>query len=391
MDDIKVIDLSQNYAGPTCTQILADLGARVIKVEPPGGDAARAWGPPFWGEDSALFMAANRGKHSVAIDLKAREGRDVVMRMIDSADVFVQAFRAGVVERLGIDFETLHARNPALIYVTVSAFGTEGPRRSQPGYDPLMQAYSGLMSMTGHEGSPPARAGASVIDATTGMWAGLSVMAALRERDRSGMGSHVVASLLDSALNLVSYKLTGYLANGVVPGPMGSAFGSIAPYEAFPTADGTIMIAAANDAIFERLCAALERPELTVQPIYATNPERVRNRASLVVEISNTTTTLEGAELMSRLEAHAVPHAPIHDVSQLPEDPQILASGMLRAPGGHADPTYRDVTFPVRFDGERPSADAVPPTLGRDTDEVLRDYGYSDAEVRALRASGAVS
>ncbi len=388
LQDIEVVDLSQNFAGPTCTQILADLGAQVVKVEPPAGDSARAWGPPFWGQDSALFMTANRGKRSVVLDLKSDRGAEVLHRLLASADVFVQTFRAGVVERLGLDHESLRARYPGLIYVTVSAFGSEGPRKDQPGYDPLMQAYAGLMSMTGTPGAPPARAGASVIDATTGMWAGLSVLAALRHRDRTGEGSHVVVSLLDSALALVSYKLTGYLADGVVPGPMGSAFGSIVPYEAFPTTGGNVMIAAANDALYARLCRALDRLDLVDDERYRTNPDRVHHRRELVETLSAVTATLTSAELMGRLHEHGVPYAPIQDVSQLADDPQVRATEMLRSPTHAEHQGYRDVAFPARFDGTRPSAEGVPPTLGRDTAHVLAELGYSAEDIAELLEAG---
>ncbi|MCA9738558.1 MAG: CoA transferase, partial [Gemmatimonadetes bacterium] len=324
------------------------LGAEVIKVEPPTGDPARAWGPPFWGNDAALFLTANRGKRSLAVDLKTPEGQEIVAALAAEADVFIQAFRSGVVERLGLGDEALRERHPGLIYVTVSAFGTEGPRKDDPGYDPLMQAYSGLMSMTGHPDAPPARVGASVIDTTTGMWAALGVLAALRERDQTGRGRHVVVSLLDSALALVSYKLTGYLAEGRVPGPMGSAFGSIAPYEAFPTLDGSVMIAAANDGIFQRLCTALDLPELAEDERYRTNPSRVAQREPLVAAVSARTRTLSSAELMQRLGAHAVPFAPIHDIAQVAEDAQVAATGMVRALPHPDIDYYRDVSFPVR-------------------------------------------
>ncbi|MEZ4425815.1 MAG: CoA transferase [Gemmatimonadota bacterium] len=390
LQGLRVVDLSQNLAGPTCGQILADLGAEVIKVEPPTGDPARAWGPPFWGNDAALFLTANRGKRSLAVDLKTPEGQEIVAALAAEADVFIQAFRSGVVERLGLGDEALRERHPGLIYVTVSAFGTEGPRKDDPGYDPLMQAYSGLMSMTGHPDAPPARVGASVIDTTTGMWAALGVLAALRERDQTGRGRHVVVSLLDSALALVSYKLTGYLAEGRVPGPMGSAFGSIAPYEAFPTLDGSVMIAAANDGIFQRLCTALDLPELAEDERYRTNPSRVAQREPLVAAVSARTRTLSSAELMQRLGAHAVPFAPIHDIAQVAEDAQVAATGMVRALPHPDIDDYRDVSFPVRFDGERPAATEPPPSRGGSSAEILAELGYDADAVAALLRAGVV-
>ncbi|MEZ4417008.1 MAG: CoA transferase [Gemmatimonadota bacterium] len=381
---LRVVDLSQNLAGPSCGQILADLGADVIKVEPLEGDAARAWGPPFWGPDSALFHVANRGKRSLALDLKDAEGMAALRRLVTSADVFLQAFRAGVVERLGLDYGTLRELKPDLIYVTVSAFGPEGPRSRDPGYDPLMQAYSGLMSMTGQPGSPPSRVGASVIDAGTGMWGAIGVLAALRERDHTGEGTHVTVSLLDTALGLVSYKLTGYLADGRVPGPMGSAFGSIAPYESFPTSDGSVMIAAANDGIFQRLCIALQLPDLAQDARYQTNPSRVAHREELVQAIATHTRGLSSIALMARLKAHSVPFSPIHDMAQVATDEQVAATGMLRTPGHPRVEGYRDIAFPVRFDGERPAAEGAPPLIGEGGRALLEELGYTSAEIDAL-------
>ena len=250
LEGIRVVDLSQNIAGPYGTQMLADLGADVVKVEPPGGDPARTWGPPFGEGETPLFLSANRNKRSICVDLKSDGGKAVVDRLVDSADVFVQAFRSGVIESLGFGYAQLKQRRPALIYASVTGFGSPGPLRETPGYDPLIQGYSGLMSITGHPGGPPARAGASVVDLGTGILVALGVLAALRERDRSGKGTHVEASLLDTSLGWVSYHLYGYLASGRVPGRMGSGIGMIAPYEAFATKDGELMIAGGTRLFF---------------------------------------------------------------------------------------------------------------------------------------------
>jgi crotonobetainyl-CoA:carnitine CoA-transferase CaiB-like acyl-CoA transferase len=370
---IKVLDLSQNLAGPFATQILADLGADVIKVEPPTGDAARAWGPPFVGGESPLFLCANRNKRSVVLDLRIEAEREALRRLVATGHVFVEAFRAGVAEGLGFGYEDVAALNPGIIYVSVTAFGTEGLLREDPGYDPLMQAYAGLMSVTGHPGAPPVRVGTSLVDMGTGMWVAIAVLGALRRQENEGRGAHITGSLLDTALVWMSYHLQGYVGSGQVPGPTGSGLGMIAPYQAFPTADGHLMIAAGNDATFGRLCRALELDPLAVDPRFATNPERVANRDALIEEVTRRTRREDTGALTARLRAAAVPCAPIHDVAQVAEDEQVRVSGMLRpAPAPHI-PGYLDVAMPVRWDGERAPLRRPPPARGEHTAEVLGD------------------
>jgi crotonobetainyl-CoA:carnitine CoA-transferase CaiB-like acyl-CoA transferase len=372
---VSVVDLSQNLAGPYATQILADLGADVIKVEPPGGDAARAWGPPFQGGESPLFLCANRNKRSVVLDLEDDCHREALGRLARRADVFVQAFRAGVAERLGFGYGAVAAINPAVVYVSVTAFGTDGPRRDDPGYDPLMQAYAGLMSVTGHAGGPPARVGTSLVDMGTGMWTALAVMAALHRRERDGRGVHVTTSLLDTAVAWMAYHLQGYIGSGHVPGPMGSGLGMIAPYEAFPTRDGHVMIAAGNDATFRRLCHALDLHHLAADPRFATNPDRVENRHALNAAVADMTRSDVSASVVARLRTAAVPCAPIQDVGQVAADEQVRASGILRSLPGAYGHDYRDVAMPVRWDGERAPAWSAPPRRGEHTEAVLRELG----------------
>ena len=289
LQGLRVVDVTQNLAGPYCTQILGDLGADVVKIEPPTGDSARAWGPPFWNSESPLFLSVNRNKRSVRIDLKNERGREIAWTLIDHADVFVQSLRAGVVESLGFDYESVEARRPEIIYVSVTAYGQAGPLKNLPGYDPLMQAQSGIMSVTGHPETGPARVGVSVVDFGTGMWAAVGALAALHERAKTGRGCHVTTALLDTALGWISYHVIGHWASGVVPEPMGSQFGMIAPYGAFPTEDGQLMIAAGNDASFGRLCIALGLRELVDDPRYSSNPSRVENRDDLFRVVARVT------------------------------------------------------------------------------------------------------
>ncbi len=257
LHDVRVCDLTQNLAGPFCAQILGDLGADVIKVEAPGGDPGRAWGPPFWGSDSTLFLSANRNRRSVILDLKSPEGQGILHRLAGECDVLVQSARFGVPERLGYDYESIRALRDDIIYMSISAYGDRGPMRELPGYDPLMQAFSGIMSVTGNPGAPPARVGGSVVDFGTAMWSTIAILSALRTRDATGRGAKLDAALLDTAVGWVAYHMIGYFATGDVPGPMGSAMDSIVPYQAFQTADGSVMISGGSDRIFVRLCDAL--------------------------------------------------------------------------------------------------------------------------------------
>ena len=253
---LLVADLTQNVAGPYCTQILGDMGAQVVKVERPGrGDDARAWAPPYWGRESASFMSVNRNKRSLAVDMKAPEGRAILERLIARADVLVQSLRAGAIEELGLGWDDARRINPRLVYCSITAFGTDGPLADRPGYDPLMQAYGGIMSVTGHRGQPPARVPVSLVDMGTGMWAVTAILGALRERDRTGRGAHVTTALFDTAIACMTFQMSNYLATGEVPEPQGSGTPMIAPYEAFPSRDAWVMIAAASDALFVRTCA----------------------------------------------------------------------------------------------------------------------------------------
>jgi len=390
LEGIKVVDLSQNIAGPYGTQMLADLGADVVKIEPPGGDPARTWGPPFWEGETPLFLSANRNKRSICLNLKSGGGKQVVDRLVDSADVFVQAFRSGVVESLGFGYEVLKQRRPELIYASVTGFGSQGPLKETPGYDPLIQAYTGLMSITGHPDGPPARAGASVVDLGTGILVALGVLTALRDRDRTGKGTHIEASLLDTSLGWMSYHLFGYLASGNVPGRMGSGIGMISPYEAFVTKDGELMIAGGNEAIFARLCQALELSDVTADPRFVDNPTRVVHRDELHQIIEARTAELTTAELRARLEQHRVPCSPIQDIAQVVGDPQVQASGMLDPCPHPRIPDYRNLGFPLRFDGERPALRSVPPLAGEHAIEVLDELNYSRAEIDSLIADGSV-
>ncbi len=384
---LLVADLTQNVAGPYCTQILGDMGAQVVKVErPERGDDARAWAPPYWGEESAAFMAVNRNKRSLAVDMKAPEGRAILERLAGRADVLVQSLRAGAIEELGLGWEQARRLNPRLVYCSVTAFGPEGPYQDRPGYDPLMQAYGGLMSVNGHPGQPPARVPVSIIDMGTGMWAATAVLGALRERDRTGRGVHVTTALFDTALAWTAFQMTNYLASGEVPQPQGSGTPMIAPYEAFPARDGWLMIGAASDALFVKVCEALGLGALPRDPRFASNPQRVANRAALLETMAAVTRTLGASELLERLQSAGVPSAPILTLDRVAAEPQTEASGMLIP---HKHPRvldYRAVGLPIRWGGERSGVARVPPLLGEHTSEVLAELGYDERTIKELAA-----
>ena len=381
---IRVVDLTSSLAGPTCTEILAALGADVIKVEHPSrGDEARAWGPSFFEGGSVLFFAANRSKRSLALDLKDDRGKEALLRLVDRADVFTQSMRAGTAERQGLGAAALQARNERLVYCSIGAFGRAGPLAAQPGYDPLLQAFAGLVSITGEAERPGVRIGASVIDIGTGVWAALGIVAALYERTATGRGREVDVTLLDTALSLVAYQLTTALRTGDAPGRFGTAFPLIVPYEVFRTADGELMVAAANDRLFAQLCERIGLAGLAADPRFATNPERVAHRAELLPPIQARFAERTSAEWLELLDG--IPVAPVQDLAQVARHEQVQAVGMIGEIDGVAT-----VGVPLQIDGERLTHDGAPPTLGRDSAEVLAELGYSAAEVATLVDEGVV-
>ncbi len=388
LDDVRVCDLTQNLAGPLCAQILGDLGADVIKVEAPGGDPGRAWGPPFWGSDSTLFLLANRNKRSIILDLKRPEGREILHQIAGESDVLVQSARFGVPERLEYDYETIKALRDDIIYMAISAYGDRGPMRELPGYDPLMQAFSGIMSVTGNPGAPPARVGGPMVDFGTGMWSTIAILSALRTRDATGRGAKLDAALLDTAVGWVAYHMMGYFATGEVPGPMGSAMDSIVPYQAFQTADGSVMISGGSDRIFVRLCDALGLGELGGDSRFVTNPDRVANRDELSELLESRTKSHSTEELLELMHDHAVPCSPIQNMAEVAAHPQVAEAGLLPMAAHPEVSNYRDVALPLRVDGERPRGVRPPPGAGEHTSEILAELGYTEREVQEFLERG---
>jgi len=368
---IVVIELGHSVAAPCAAQVLGDLGAEVIKVEKPAGDDARKWGPPFLDGAAATFQALNRNKRSVTCDLRDPEQRARLIEFIVArADVVLQNLRPGQADALGLGAEALRARKAALVYCNVGAFGARGPLAARPGYDPLMQAFGGVMSVVGEEGRPPVRVGPSIIDMGTAMWAVIGIVAALYRRCATGTGGVVDVSLFETAASWMSLHAAQHLASGELPKKNGSGQVGIVPYRAYRTADGDLVVAAGNDSLFARYCAVLGRPEWARDARFATNPDRVRNAATLYPLIEAEMARRTNAEWSAALDAAGVPCAPVQNVAEMLAHEQLRALGLLQPVPGSSVPL---IGLPISFDGERPTPRAASPALGEHTAAVLGD------------------
>lgn len=389
LDNILVLDLTRNVAGPFATMTLGDLGARVIKIERPDtGDDTRHWRPPSWDDYSAIFLALNRNKQSLAIDLDDPEGRKVVRKLAEKADVILESFKPGSLDKRDLGYEAIKAVNPRVIYCSITGFGSKGPFRNRPGYDPIVQAYSGIMSITGEPGRPPVRCGPSVVDVGAGMWSVIGILAALYERELTGVGKRVETSLLETGLNWVNYHLAGYLGSGKVPGRVGSTAAMIAPYEAFATQDEYIVISAPNNALFKRLCDVLGLPDLPEDERFNSNPNRIVNRAALHEILEERLKTAPAKHWEEKLSAAGLPCSLVQTMDQVSQDPQVQALGMLKA---YEHPRLNDfklVDLPLSLDGRRSAQDLLPPELGEHSDAIMAELGYDEAEIAALREKG---
>ena len=389
---MRVLDVTTSIAGPYCAQILAALGADVVKVERPDtGDDGRAWGPPFWNGEGTMFLSANAGKRSLALSLRDERGADALRRLADGSDVFLQSLRPGLAVELGLGPDVLRARNPRLVYCSLGAYGRVGPLAREPGYDALMQAAGGLISITGERGRPGVRVGSSLIDQGTGTWAALGVLAALLERKRTGEGALVDVSLYETAVGYIGYHLAGYLADGTVPRGEGTRFPMVAPYEVFPTADGELMIAGGNDRLFRSICEVVGLPELVHDQRFRTNPDRVRNRDALVALIVDRLADETTATWHRRLTDAGVPAAPVADVADVAGAEQTQSLGILQHVPHPRIPDLTLAGVPLSFDNERPVHASPPPAVGEHSAEVLVEAGYTDSEIAALAAEGVIT
>ena len=367
LDGIRVIEIGHSVAAPYAALVLAELGAEVVKVERPGaGDDARAWGDPVTDAPAAAsptFHALNRLKRSVTLDLKTTAGQETLRRLAAVSDVVIQNQKPGLAAELGFDAASLRALNPRLVYANIHAFGDRGPLKDKPGYDPLMQAFGGPMSVTGHPDQPSVRIGPSIIDCGTGMWVVIGVLAALLRRAQTGQGATVDTALFETALGWMVYFVTILSATGRSPGKAGSGTVMICPYQIFQCADGELMIAAGNDTLFAKLCRTLGHPEWAADERFVHNPERVRNRGVLIPLLEDQTAQRSAADLAAALDAAGVPHAPVQDTGQVAAHPQTDAIGIKRREGG-----LDFFGLPLRLDGARPDRNAPAPALGEAND-----------------------
>jgi crotonobetainyl-CoA:carnitine CoA-transferase CaiB-like acyl-CoA transferase len=391
LDGIRVVDLSRVIAGPWCGALLSDLGADVIKVEDTGtGDESRTW-PPHKDGEAAAYLLFNRNKRAMTLDLKAPEGVEVVKALVKDADVVIENFRTGTMESFGLGYDVLSQLNPKLIYCSVSAFGRTGPRKDAPGYEALMQAFSGIMSITGEPDGQPVRAGVSFLDLSTGILCALGVSAALLQRQRTGLGQRVDGSLLETAVSLLAFHAEGYLLTGTIPKALGSGHPSLSPYRNFKCRDGQwIFIAAANDRFWGRLARAIGLDEMAENPRFAKNGERVKNRTELEAILEKVIGERDREPLLKILEEADVPATPVNTVDQVMNDPQTAERGIVQRVRHSKLGEIPVVGTPLHFSRMSPGVRRAAPLRGEHTDEILAEHGYTPARIQALRDKNVV-
>ena len=389
LEDIKVLDLSHALAGPYCSTMLADYGAQVIKIEPPGeGDISRAWGSPLPGGETAYFVSLHRNKKGMVLDLKHKEGKELFLRMVERADVVLENYRPGALKRLGLDYEVGRKRNPGIVYCSISGYGQDGPYLERAALDLILQAESGMISVTGAEGSHGARCGVSIADMTAGMNAAYAILLALRVKEKTGEGQAIDVSMMEGQLSLLGTMIGSYLANGEVPAPMGTAYKALLPYQTFRTKTRDLALAVGSEKLWKVFCPAVGCPELTDDPRYRSNGARDANRASLVAKLQEVFLTRDYEEWETLLVGKGIPVGKVNTLAEAVAHPQVAARGSLVEIDHPKVGKARVVGVPARLSATPGSVRTPSPTLGQHTDEVLRDLlGLGKMEIAALRAA----
>ncbi|MCR8922065.1 CoA transferase [Dasania sp. GY-MA-18] len=395
----KVLDMSRILAGPWAGQTLADLGADVIKVERPGeGDDTRKWGPPYLSDnegnptsESAYYLCANRGKRSLTLDITSAEGQAIIKKLVAESDVLLENYKVGGLKKYGLDYESLSAINPRLVYCSITGFGQHGPYQNRAGYDFMIQGMGGLMSITGEPEGGPLKVGVAVTDIFTGLYATIAIQGALLERERSGLGQHIDMALLDSQVAVLANQASNYLVGGMVPGRLGNAHPNIVPYQAFATSDGFIILAVGNDSQFKNFCELAGRPELADLPQYATNQARVHNRETLCAEVAALLAQRSEAYWLDELTARGIPCGPVNSIDKVMADPQVNARDMRTTVKHPYNDQLQLVGSPMKFSRTPVNTEQAPPLLGEHSAQILAELGYSEAEIAQFKAKGLVS
>ena len=388
---IRVIDLTRVLSGPFCSMMLGDMGAEVIKIErPSAGDDTRAFAPPYQGEESAYFLSVNRNKKSLALDMKQDAAKEVLWKLVKNADVIIENFRPGAAARLGFGYKDVAARNPDIIYGSISGFGDTGPGAKRPGYDLVIQGESGLMDITGDPDSPPTKMGTSIADMVAGMMLSQGILAALNARHVMGKGQHVKVSMLEALASLLTYQASNYYATGITPKRRGNAHPSIVPYETFQAGDGWLNVAVANDSLWQKFCDAADKPEWKDHPNYAAAPDRVQNRDEIMPLITEVLKTRTRAEWIALLDAAGVPCGAIATVAEICESETLKARGMIWEMDHKTAGVVKTIANPIEFTGTKLATPAPPPRLGEHADEILASAGYDAAAISALKDQGVI-